>query len=295
MSSGSFEPPKVRRRTVTLTHDKILKEVNAVGEVRIIRATKAATPPGRSGNEVPRAASTLQRQVKPQAPNIIRGALPLSSPDFTPNKANPQKLQSGATVLVINASQETAEELTSELTRTLPGCSILFAPTLHLALWILKRRTIDLILSSAVLPDGNISKLHEALEVMSPPPELVVISDLTSYRGDLGSHPGYRFVELRRVPSGEASKVVSGVGEVGGTKVNGGDVSALGADLRNDLNNPLQEIVAMAFVATTSDGLSAVAEEALNAIQRAASNMSSVVNSLEDKIRSVVMGVRGGR
>jgi signal transduction histidine kinase len=141
---------------------------------------------------------------------------------------------------------------------------------------------------------------------MAPPPELVVISDLTSYRGDLGSHPGYRFVELRRVPRGAVSKATSGADgdrlsrvenlesedsdSVGGTQV-----SALGADLRNDLNNPLQEIVAMAFVATSSDGLSPVAEEALNAIQRAASNMSSVVNSLEDKIRSVVMGSRVGK
>jgi signal transduction histidine kinase len=58
--------------------------------------------------------------------------------------------------------------------------------------------------------------------------------------------------------------------------------------LRNDLNNPLQEIVAMAFVATSSEGLSPVAEEALSAIQRAATNMATVVNSLEDKIRSVV-------
>jgi len=65
-------------------------------------------------------------------------------------------------------------------------------------------------------------------------------------------------------------------------------ISSLGADIRNDLNNPLQEIVAMAFVATSSDGLSPIAEEALSAIQRAATNMSSVVNSLEDKIRSVV-------
>jgi hypothetical protein len=44
----------------------------------------------------------------------------------------------------------------------------------------------------------------------------------------------------------------------------------------------------MAFVATSSEGLSPVAEEALSAIQRAATNMATVVNSLEDKIRSVV-------
>jgi signal transduction histidine kinase len=184
-------------------------------------------------------------------------------------------------VLVINASQDTAREITLELSRTLPGCSILFAPTLQLALWILKRRSIDIILSSATLPDGHLNKLHESLEVMSPPPELVILSDLTTTRADLGSHPGYRFVELRRVQSNKP--YAASITDSGSTKI-----SSLGADIRNDLNNPLQEIVAMAFVATSSAGLSPVAEEALSAIQRAAANMSTVVNSLEDKIRNVV-------
>jgi signal transduction histidine kinase len=65
-------------------------------------------------------------------------------------------------------------------------------------------------------------------------------------------------------------------------------LALLGADIRNDLNNPLQEIVAMAFVATSSSQLSATAEEALGAIQRAATSMASVINSLEDKIRTAV-------
>jgi signal transduction histidine kinase len=172
-----------------------------------------------------------------------------------------------------------AQEITLELSRTLPGCSILFAPTLNLALWMLKRRSIDIILSSSVLPDGPLSRLHESLEAMSPPPELVILSDLSASRSELGSHPGYRFVELRRVPSRGANQ---------NERAKTPHISELGADLRNDLNNPLQEIVAMAFVATTSNGLSPVAEEALGAIQRAANNMASVVNSLEDKIRRVV-------
>jgi hypothetical protein len=44
----------------------------------------------------------------------------------------------------------------------------------------------------------------------------------------------------------------------------------------------------MAFVAHASQGLSPTAEQALTAIQKAAANMASVVNNLEDKIRSVV-------
>ena len=61
----------------------------------------------------------------------------------------------------------------------------------------------------------------------------------------------------------------------------------LGADIRNDLNNPLQEIVAMVFVAKAS-GQSETADKALEAISNAAQNMAVVVSTLEDKIRGIV-------
>jgi hypothetical protein len=263
MTSG-FNTPRVRRRTVTLTHDKVLKDIPCEGETRIIRGM--ASQPLRVDSQSPRAGLTKGSSSEQKTTRVLA------------NGESPS--QSGATVLVINASQDMAQEITFELSKTLPGCSILFAPTLSLALWMLKRRSIDIILSSSILPDGPLSKLHESLEALSPPPELVILSDLSTTRSDLGSHPGYRFVELRRVPS---SKRYAPSTEPAPTHI-----SALGADIRNDLNNPLQEIVAMAFVATASDGLSPIAEEALSAIQRAANNMASVVNSLEDKIRQVV-------
>lgn len=263
MTSG-FSTPKVRRRTVTLTHDKVLKDTPCNGETRIIRGI--APQASRIDYQDPLLGGTTPAQSQSKQTKVL---------------ANDEvQTQSGATVLVINASQDMAQEITFELSKTLPGCSILFAPTLSLALWMLKRRSIDIILSSSILPDGPLSKLHESLELLSPPPELVILSDLSTTRSDLGSHPGYRFVELRRVP---ANKPYSPEAPPASPHL-----SALGADLRNDLNNPLQEIVAMAFVATASQGLSPVAEEALSAIQRAANNMASVVNSLEDKIRSVV-------
>jgi signal transduction histidine kinase len=268
--SSSFDAPRVRRRTVTLTHDKILKEVAGSEEVRIIRAARTTTEPiGGYREPLPPTKSNTQPSGQTTSPTT-------NSPVH-----HGGAVQAGATVLVVNASQQTAQEITLELSRTLPGCAILFAPTLQLALWILKRRSIDIILSSAVLPDGPLSKLHETLETMSPPPELVILSDLTATRADLGSHPGYRFVELRRVQSRSSYAPTE-------NRSNETQITTLGANIRNDLNNPLQEIVAMAFVATSSEGLSPIAEEALSAIQRAATNMSSVVNSLEDKIRSVV-------
>lgn len=290
MSSGTFEP-RLNRRTVTMDDTKVLKEVvehstlQAIGpgrneQIYVPNPQPSPKPPGY-------AALTAQQSQTERAP--------VSSPPSWPEQtyqhhAPPPNLKplipthtqvvaaEACTVLVINASQSMAHEITLELSRTLPGSTILFAPTLSLALWILKRRQINLILSSAILPDGALTTLHQFIELMSPPPELVVISDLHSTRAELGSHPGYRFVELRRVSTrqGDERQVIQS------------RISELGANIRNDLNNPLQEIVAMAFVAHSSQGISPMAEEALSAIQRAAGNMADLVNRLEDKIRVVV-------
>lgn len=291
MSSGTGEP-RLNRRTVTMDESKVLKEVVQQSTLQPIAPNRqeqvyVAPPPAHQPPPPPGYAALSQQapQRQPMAPTTPP---PRQEPVYEPHDSyqmrpvaptRPQVVGSeGCTVLVINASQSMAHEITLELSRTLPGSTILFAPTLSLALWILKRRRINLILSSAILPDGALGTLHQFIELMSPPPELVVISDLHSTRAELGSHPGYRFVELRRVSTrqGDESQVMQ-------TRI-----SELGANLRNDLNNPLQEIVAMAFVAHTSQGLSPMAEEALSAIQRAAGNMADVVNRLEDKIRVVV-------
>jgi hypothetical protein len=306
MSSGTGEP-RLNRRTVTMDETKVLKEVVQQSTLQPItpnrQETVYVTNPTPTPPTPPQgyAALTQQQPQMTTPPNqsgpqhvAYHHALPQHTPPHRQEPIYPSQENSqmrplpparpivagseGCTVLVINASQSMAHEITLELSRTLPGSTILFAPTLSLALWILKRRKINLILSSAILPDGALGTLHQFIELMSPPPELVVISDLHSTRAELGSHPGYRFVELRRVSTrqGEESHVIQS------------RISELGANLRNDLNNPLQEIVAMAFVAHTSQGLSPMAEEALSAIQRAAGNMADVVNRLEDKIRVVV-------
>ena len=289
MSSGTFEP-RLNRRTVTMDETKVLKEVVQQSTLQAITPSRqepvyvtnpqpASPPPGYAAltsqqshsygapqtYAPPAQPPIYQYQEQPQMKPLIPARPPVVAPD-------------GCTVLVINASQSMAHEITLELSRTIPGSTILFAPTLSLALWILKRRRINLILSSAILPDGALGTLHQFIELMSPPPELGVISDLHSSRAELGSHPGYRFVELRRVSTRQGDEP-----QVMQTRI-----SELGANIRNDLNNPLQEIVAMAFVAHTSQGLSPMAEEALSAIQRAAGNMADVVNRLEDKIRVVV-------
>jgi signal transduction histidine kinase len=289
MSSGTVEP-RLNRRTVTMDDTKVLKEVVQESTLQPITPTRTEQiyVPTPQPAPKPQGYGSLMAQ-----PGHVQGSPlpppPRHEPAYQPRveQSNLKPLlssqpsvvaQAGCTVLVINASQSMAHEITLELSRTLPGSTILFAPTLSLALWILKRRQINLILSSAILPDGALGTLHQFIELMSPPPELVVISDLHSTRAELGSHPGYRFVELRRVSTrqGEDRQVIQS------------RISELGANIRNDLNNPLQEIVAMAFVAHSSQGLSPMAEEALSAIQRAAGNMADVVNMLEDKIRVVV-------
>ncbi len=298
MSSGTFEP-RLNRRTVTMDDTKVLKEVvqqSTLQPITTTRAEQVYVPTPQPAVKPPGYAALLNQPIQP----LSRGAhsalgtafepapeLPEQSSQHRTQQSNLKPLLSshrpvmgpeGCTVLVINASQSMAHEITLELSSTLPGSTILFAPTLSLALWILKRRQINVILSSAILPDGALGTLHQFIELMSPPPELVVISDLHSTRAELGSHPGYRFVELRRVSTrqGDERHVIQS------------QISELGANIRNDLNNPLQEIVAMAFVAHSSQGLSPMAEEALSAIQRAAGNMADVVNMLEDKIRVVV-------
>lgn len=278
-----------------MDESKVLKEVVQQSTLQPIAPQRqepvyVAPPPAQPASRpAPTGYAALTPQQAIQQPTMSASApAPRHEPVYQPQDSYqmrpvaparpPVAGSEGCTVLVINASQSMAHEITLELSRTLPGSTILFAPTLSLALWILKRRRINLILSSAILPDGALATLHQFIELMSPPPELVVISDLHSSRAELGSHPGYRFVELRRVSTrqGEEAHVIQ-------TRI-----SELGANLRNDLNNPLQEIVAMAFVAHTSQGLSPMAEEALSAIQRAAGNMADVVNRLEDKIRVAV-------
>ncbi len=269
MSSGPNEP-RLNRRTVTMDDKKIVREVVEDSRLSPILLTREVEPEPLAPAQAPERAPMQHAQtpLPPVAPHILP---PTATKD----------IPSGCTVLVINASQSMAHEITVQLSSTLPGSTILFAPTLSLALWILKRRHIDVILSSATLPDGALSTLHDFIELMSPPPELVLISNLHSSRAEFGSHPGYRFVELRRLSARNAPQQpqTAGIAQ---------KISELGADIRNDLNNPLQEIVAMAFVAHSSQGLSPVAEEALSAIQRAAGNMADLVNMLEDKIRGVV-------
>ncbi len=208
-------------------------------------------------------------------------------------------------VLVINGSSEMAKEISLQLTLSIPGCSIMYAPSIELAQLILARREVNLIVSSTVLPDGGASRLQSILQkYMSRTPQrvaptLVLVGEApSSLLGQL-ARDGYDVSHMRRVaPLNQIpenafhslnGQVLSRSTLRDKSLVRPSALKSLGADLRNDLNNPLQEIVAMVFVARSSaQGETGVTSKALDAIDQAAKNMATVVKGLEEKISSAV-------
>ena len=207
-------------------------------------------------------------------------------------------------VLVINSSQEMAKEITLQLTLSIPGCSIMYAPSLELARLILSRRSIDLVVSSAVLPDGGLLRLKAILQARESPPDVAIVGDASASQLEAFKSGGYEVSHVRRLQPkaestgdrvlslrGKSLRVSAPVVKSGGPdkQISTETISSLGADLRNDLNNPLQEIVAMLFVAKAGGPVAnGPTAQALDAIDRAAKNMASVVKTLEDKIRRAV-------
>jgi len=198
-------------------------------------------------------------------------------------------------VLVVNSSQDMAKEMTMQLTLAIPGCSIMYAPTLELAAWILKRRSIKLVVSSPVLPDGGITRLTPVLRDLERSPDLVVVGNLNLRCAEKFGELGYEFAAMKPITKPDTEDLrqqmltaVAPQNSPSPVKNRPEPIRALGADIRNDLNNPLQEIVAMVFVAQAAASVAPATKQALEAIDRAAQNMASYVNGLEDKIRDVV-------
>jgi len=204
------------------------------------------------------------------------------------------------TVLVINSSHEMAKEITLQLTLGIPGCAIMYAPTIELAKWILRRRKIKIVVSSPVLFDGGINRLKDTLESLESPPEVVVVGNMNIHNAELFSKSRYEFSSYRRIgaaktehqdPKPIQAPIIQRKNPLSSSKPApkrlDTTIKLLGADIRNDLNNPLQEIVAMVFVAQNASQ-SALTEQALTAIDAAAKNMAHVVNALEEKIRGAV-------
>lgn len=201
------------------------------------------------------------------------------------------------TALVINSSHEMAKEITLALTLEMPNCSIMYAPTIQLARWILFRRKIDLVVSSAILPDGNIALLSKTLERLESPPDIVVVGSARLKNRAILEGSSYLLNVTRKVKT-EQNTPIRLTDVVVETQLNANPQSSsnelplkirrLGADLRNDLNNPLQEIVAMVFVAQAGQSAAPATLQALEAIDRAAKGLAKVVKGLEEKILEAV-------
>ena len=237
------------------------------------------------GPQFKRATMVLKRQeiVVGQTTGKTSDPAPTAIIDFS--KLAPSVTNEEFAVLVINSSHDMAKEITLQLTLGIPGCSIMYAPTIELAKWILKRRKIRLVVSSPVLFDGGINRLKDTLEDLDAPPEVVVVGNMNINSAELFSKSRYEFSSYRRIGANR-SESAPVKPEQRPRKLET-TIKLLGADIRNDLNNPLQEIVAMVFVAQNS-AQSAQTEQALTAIDTAAKNMSNVVNALEEKIRGAV-------
>lgn len=214
---------------------------------------------------------------------IKRRLAVLASPDRSVRAEKSPLPSAGSTytVLVLNANRQMANEITSRLAEQVDECSIVYAPTLELARLMLRKRKIDLIVSSPVLPDGHITRLQSTLEGLTDPPDVLIFADAAKKSIGLFEMPGYNFLSIREVQSstdeGQQVEVLPGENNVEE------HISALGAEVRDALNNPLQEIVALVYVARTGPG-SPTTDRALTAIESAAKGMANVVWGLEDRL-----------
>lgn len=167
-----------------------------------------------------------------------------------------------------------AKLVTSELLKSVPGANLLYAPSLAIAEWLINSRKIHLIIADAILPDGSISRLNRSLSKLSDLPDLIVVGE-KNFKGKQALLD--KTYSLEKVSDMRQESKTSKVAE-------------LGADLRNDLNNPLQQIVAMAFVARNAQGASDLTTEALAAIESAAQSMAGVVWGIEEKLLKALNG-----
>lgn len=229
--------------------------------------------------------NTVKSAIAFRRRNVVLGdSIEVADQSSGPNQlALPTNDSIDFTALVVNSSHDMAKEITLQLTLSIPGCSIVYAPTIELAAWILRRRRIDLVVSSAVLPDGGVAKLKPVLDTVAEAPNLVVVGDLSIQNAEILGAGKYEFRAVRKFgkidPPTRATPKPQPIQTA---------IRTLGADIRNDLNNPLQEIVAMIFVAQAGVKSESTTDQALAAINRAAKNMASVVNELEGKIMQAV-------
>lgn len=197
--------------------------------------------------------------------------------------------QTKPSVLVVNSSNVMAGAITKQLSITCPDCTLLYSPSLALAGWMLKKRKINLIIANEVLPDGGIDKLKTIVSGLEDPPDILVVGR-SVHRSVLAlTGAGYHMVKRKKLEIAASDINYSYKNPDKDTISLKNRLTSLGADLRNDLNNPLQEIVTMAYIAKQDSLSNTMTEEAIFAIEKAANQLAGTVSGLEQRIvRAVV-------
>ncbi len=206
----------------------------------------------------------------------IKNRLTLVEPNQNSQNVFSPSGKKNYSVLVLNANRQMANEITTRLAERVEDCSIVYAPTLELAKLLLKKGTIDLVVSSPILPDGHITKLQPLLESLSNPPDVLIFADIEKKSIRLFESANYHFLSIRQVNSQTNDLVIDKTKEEN-------PISLLSADIRDQLNNPLQEIVSLIFVARSASTSLSTAH-ALDAIESAAQNMATMVWGLEERL-----------
>jgi hypothetical protein len=193
---------------------------------------------------------------------------------------NPNK-SSNRTVLVLNNDARIAEAVTVQLLRLDPQISIIYAPTLTSAKVFLKGCPVSLIITEETLPDGSAYLLRSTLEESGQEPQLIILSQAHNFSGlPFEAVSPYRFARVQLI--GSTHSYNRGLTEASSnqcpTKTH---ISALKrqirAELKDSVNNPLQEILAMVYVARNCSETNALLNEALKAIETAAEKIASEV------------------
>jgi hypothetical protein len=182
---------------------------------------------------------------------------------------NLKKAASPFKILLINSCQKLAKDISTELSSKIPAANITFAPTITLAKIILNKIHFDIVVSSSFLPDGSCRLIEAFINSQERKSLFFIIKNVSDVDG---------LISKLDLPSQIEKHGLEHM------------IQDLGADIRNDINNPLQEIVSMLYVAKSENLSPEVASQALDAIGKAAGNLSSVVKQLEGKIRGVVVG-----
>jgi hypothetical protein len=156
-------------------------------------------------------------------------------------------------ILVIGADIKEADLIAHELKAYAPDCQIYYSPNLQLSASILSRKEIELVITNNLIAKDFSDQLEYLILRATSYPKLLVLDNLGESENSSGLNSDHD------------------------------PIAELGSDLRDKLNNYLQQIVSFVFAAQNSSGRDSTA--ALSYIDKAARDMANTVSGIEDQIR----------